>query len=123
MKIQIDKYDGLVLPYRDNYFERVISSLVFHHLHVEQKRNSLKEIKRVLKLGGELHIADFGKSKNFLMRLAFYQVQLLDGFSTTTDNVKGLLPIYLNEAGFKDVRETKTYNTVFGTLSLYRARK
>ncbi len=119
--IHIDKYDGVVLPYEDNSYDRVISSLVFHHLNAGQKSNSLMEIKRVLKPGGELHIADWCKAKNMVMRGAFYLVQILDGFETTTDNVKGLLPKYIGEAGFEDVRETRFFNTAFGTLGLIRA--
>lgn len=122
-EIKIDKYDGVILPYPDGYFDRVITSLVFHHLTKGQKKNSLKEIKRVLKTGGELHIADWGKAKNGLMRFLFYSVQLLDGFETTTDNVYGLLPTYIAETGFLNVKTNKHYNTIFGTLSLHSAMK
>ncbi|MFZ5552881.1 MAG: class I SAM-dependent methyltransferase [Bacteroidota bacterium] len=121
--IRIDKYDGLVLPYNDSSFDRVITSLVFHHLTTEQKESSLKEIKRILKPGGELHIADWGKPSNFLMRFAFYSVQLLDGFKTTRDNVKGLLPEFIRKAGFKEVSLHSRFNTIYGTLQLYKTKK
>lgn len=122
-EIFIQKYEGRSLPYPSNTFDRVISSLVFHHLDREQKMNSLYEIFRVLKPGGEFHIADWGKAKNGLMRSAFYLVQMLDGFKTTTDNVRGLLPVYMTRAGFKDVRETGQFQTIFGTLVLCSAKK
>ena len=57
------------------------------------------------------------------MRLAFVGVQLLDGFATTPDNVTGVLPDLLWLAGFEKVEITSEYSTLFGTLSLYRARK
>ena len=57
------------------------------------------------------------------MRLAFFLVQLLDGFKTTTDNVNGLLPDFFSQAGLQDVQETTHYATVFGTMALYQARK
>lgn len=120
-KIVLTKYDGLKLPYPDQTFDRVITSLVFHHLDKEQKKNSLLEIKRVLKNDGELHIADWGKASSFLMRTLFYLVQFLDGFKTTEDNVKGMLPNYLQNAGFLSVETTTNYSTIFGTLSLYKA--
>lgn len=122
-EIDINRYDGINLPYPSDYFDRVISSLVFHHLTSRQKEHSLKEIRRVLKPGGELHIADWGKAQNTLMRLSFFLIQILDGFETTTANVKGLLPEYIRGAGFADVRETRQFSTMFGTLSLYRAMK
>ncbi len=120
-QIVISKYDGIILPYEDNTFDRVITSLVFHHLDREQKLNSLKELKRVLKPSGELHIADWGKATSLLMRTLFYLVQVLDGFKTTNDNVKGLLPHYIESVGFSKVTLTKNYSTIFGTLSLYKS--
>lgn len=122
-EILLQRYDGKVLPYSSGQFDKVISSLVFHHLDFSQKQNALKEIFRVLKPGGELHVADWGKAKNQLMRIAFYTVQLLDGFETTEANVKGVLPGYFEEAGLREVLETKTFQTSFGTLSLYKAIK
>lgn len=121
-KITLTKYDGLKLPYPDKTFDRVITSLVFHHLDSQQKNNSLLEIKRVLKSDGELHIADWGKSSSFLMRTLFYLVQFLDGFKTTNDNVKGLMPNYIKNAGFFGVKTTMNFSTIFGTLSLYQAK-
>jgi hypothetical protein len=50
-------------------------------------------------------------------------VQLLDGFATTEDGVRGLLPEYMKEAGFEGVAETHRERTVSGTLALYRAVK
>lgn len=122
-EIFIQRYEGRILPYPSQTFDRVISSLVFHHLDRDQKLNSLYEIFRVLKPGGELHIADWGKAKNGLMRSAFLMVQLLDGFKTTRDNVKGLLPQYMSRAGFTEVSKTREFQTVFGTLALYKASK
>jgi ubiquinone/menaquinone biosynthesis C-methylase UbiE len=111
------------LPYPDCSFDRVLSSLLFHHLTRENKTCTLREIFRVLRSGGELHVADWGKAQNGFMRLAFLLVQILDGFKTTADNVNGLLPELFANAGFTGVQESARYRTVFGTLSLYRARK
>ena len=101
-------------------FDRIASSLVFHHLTTEEKRRTLKRVRELLKSGGEVHIADWGKAQNPAMRVAFLAIQLLDGFSTTTDNVSGLLPTLMTDAGFRAVEETHREMTVFGTLSLYR---
>ncbi len=111
------------LPYPDHSFDRVLSSFLLHHLTKENKLKTLTEILRVLKPGGELHLADWGKAQNMIMRLAFLDIQLLDGFETTNENVQGLLTRYLEDGGFESVEETKRYTTIFGTLSLYKALK
>jgi ubiquinone/menaquinone biosynthesis C-methylase UbiE len=121
-EISIDRYDGATLPYPDGHFDKVMSSLVFHHLTRGQKDRSLKEIRRVLNSAGELHVADWGQARTIANRLLFLPVQLLDGFESTSDNVKGLLPVLIADAGFSDVGETKTFPTMFGTLSLYQAK-
>lgn len=123
LTITLDEGMAFNLPYPDNSFDRVFSGLLFHHLTRTDKERTLKEVYRVLRPGGELHVADWGKAGNALMRLAFYLVQLLDGFKTTTDNVNGLLPEFFNKAGLQEVRETARYATMFGTMALYRARK
>jgi ubiquinone/menaquinone biosynthesis C-methylase UbiE len=108
------------LPYQDHSFERVVVSLVLHHLARENKIRTLKEVLRILKPGGELHVADFGKPQNGLMYLISL---ILRHFEEVSDNIKGLLPQMLREVGFDQVEESARYMTVFGTLSLYRARK
>ncbi len=121
--IKLHQYDGKTLPFPENTFDRVISSLVFHHLPTETKLNCLRELHRVLKQGGELHVADWGKPANTLMRSAFYLVQILDGFPNTTDHVKDKFPGFIEQAGFSNVSQDMTFNTVFGTLQLFKAQK
>lgn len=123
--MDIDLQVGLSnhLPYADSMFEVIVSSLFFHHLTDVDKRRTLKEILRVLKPNGEIHIADFGKPQNIIMRICFYAIQILDGFKTTSDNIKGFIPIYLTDCGFTNVKETEKYMTPFGTISLYTATK
>ena len=56
------------------------------------------------------------------MRGMFLVVQLLDGFETTRDNVRGELPKLIRESGFGDVVETYRQRTPFGSMAIYRAR-
>jgi ubiquinone/menaquinone biosynthesis C-methylase UbiE len=120
--VSVDLQHGLAhqAPFAPASFDRIVSSLVFHHLTTEEKRSALAGAKELLGPGGEIHIADWGKAQNPLMRVAYLTVQLLDGFETTGDNVAGRLPTLLEEAGFRDVRETHRQMTVLGTLSFYR---
>jgi ubiquinone/menaquinone biosynthesis C-methylase UbiE len=110
------------LPYPDDYFDAIVSSLFFHHLTPENKLKTLKEIRRVLKPDGTLHIADWGRSANLLMKIASLPIQWFDG-ATTKDSYQGKLPELMAEAGFSNIIETADYNTFFGTLRLHRAEK
>jgi SAM-dependent methyltransferase len=123
LDIHLDIYDGTVLPYKDGTFDKVMTSLVFHHLKRNQKVNALNEIHRVLKHGGELHIVDFGKANNRVMAAVSFIPRLIDGLENTSDNVNGLIPVLMNEAGFMNVIENRKTITIFGSLSYYSAKK
>ena len=73
--------------------------------------------------GGEVHIADWGIPGSAVMRLLFFQIQLLDGFKTTTDNINGVLPRLLQASGFQNVSVREEISTIFGTMTLYSASK
>lgn len=111
------------LPYPAAHFDRVVSSLFFHHLPWQDKMRTARELLRILKPGGELHVADWGRSANLLMRGLFLMIQCLDGFETTRDNVAGKLVTLFEKAGFADVAEQRTFSTIYGTMALYRATK
>lgn len=118
--IKIDKYDGNILPYADNSFDKIITSLVIHHLTSSQKEHVFREFRRILKIGGEVHIADFAKPDNTILKIIS---SILRHFEPIDDNIHGLLPKYLQEAKFSNVRERKNINTIFGTIYLYQAIK
>lgn len=122
-EIELIEYDGITLSYEDKSFDKVLSSLVFHHLTRKQKIRALEEIYRVLKPEGELHIMDFGKARNTIMRIMFFPFQILDGIRNTHDNIKRRIPGYMKNAGFSSVVETGRIITVFGTLSFYKDKK
>ena len=109
-------------PFPPASFDRVLTTLMLHHLTTPQKRAALAAVRALLRPGGELHIADWGKPQNLLMRIAALGFQLSDGAETTGANVRGELPGLIAEAGFGDVREVEHHMTVFGTLTYLRAR-
>jgi ubiquinone/menaquinone biosynthesis C-methylase UbiE len=103
-------------------FDRVLTSLMLHHLTMPQKNEALAAVRRLLRPGGELHIADWGKPQNGLMQLAALSFRLFDGDETTGANLRGELPGLIAAAGFVDVVETEHRMTPFGTLAFVRAR-
>jgi ubiquinone/menaquinone biosynthesis C-methylase UbiE len=60
LRVQWDLGTAGELPYPDGSVDRVLSSLMFHHLDEDEKRRALTEVRRVLKPGGRLHLMDFG---------------------------------------------------------------
>lgn len=121
--VRFDRAHSHELPYPAASFDRVVSSLFFHHLRWQDKIRTAREVIRVLRPAGQLHVADWGRAANPLMRVLFVAVQCLDGFELTRDNVTGRLMPLFEEAGFSEVRETRTFATVLGTMALYRAVK
>ena len=123
VKLRFDVGLSCDLPYPDGSFDRVLSSLLFHHLTRSDKRRTILEIHRVLKPAGQLHVADWGRPSSVLMKMLFYPIQVLDGFASTRDNVQGLLPGLFEEGGLESVSLRKELRTIFGTLALYSACK
>lgn len=121
--IQFDEGMSFELPYADNSFDRVVSSLFFHHLTPENKLKTLGEVERVLKPLGEFHVADWGLPANAIMKFSSRFIQLLDGAETTADSFCGKLPVLLAKSGFEGVKETSVFNTMFGTIRLHKSRK
>jgi ubiquinone/menaquinone biosynthesis C-methylase UbiE len=120
--VNIPLFDAMVfdLPCRDNYFDRVFASMLFHHLATKDKILAAKEMYRILKPGGELHVADFGMPQNSLM--AFIS-RIMRHFEEVDDNIQGLLPHVVYAADFEHIETTTDFMTIFGTISLLRANK
>ena len=118
--IQWDEGLASSLPYPDSTFDRVVTSLVIHHLVTDDKRRAFKEIYRVLKPNGELHVLDFGAPHSSLTR---FMAKYMRRLEEAADNFDGLIPRFMSEAGFGSVIEAENFVTLFGPLSLWRAVK
>ena len=57
--VEFDQGFSDTLPYAEATFDRAFSSYMFHHLEAEEKAKTLREVRRVLKPGGSLHLLDF----------------------------------------------------------------
>lgn len=120
LNINFKKYDGVTLPYEDESFDKVTTSLVFHHLSLENKYSILKEIKRVLKRGGELHILDYGIQRTSYTK---FITNILKHTEPIQDNIDGKLIYYMEKSGFTSVKEKSFINTLLGAVSFYSSKK
>ena len=107
------------LPYPDASFDRVLSSIIIHHLKTPDKEKTAREIYRVLKAGGQLHVIDFGKPRTLYGKLLG---PFLHKFEEANDNIDGKLPIMFQEAGLK-VQEKGDFWTFFGDLTFLAGYK
>ena len=82
------------LPFPDQTFDVVLSTLMMHHLPTPLKRQGLAEIARVLKPGGRLVIADFKRKKDRAGQAARFHA----GGSSMQD-----LAAMVSDAGFEDL--------------------
>lgn len=123
VEVEFDRGFSTNLPYEDGSFDMVLSTLFFHHLTSAEKSQTASEVTRVLKPGGELHVADWGRPSDPLMWALFGLVRLGDGLEQTRANAAGALPQIFEKAGLEGATETDRLRTLFGTLALYRARK
>ena len=122
-EIRFDEGLSNRLPYEDEAYDAVVSTLFFHHLAPPIKRQTVAEIARVLRPGGKLHVADWGRPSDPLMRTLSLSIRLLDGFEPTSDNLSGALPTIFEAAGLANAGQTGRLRTVFGTLAFYRAER
>lgn len=109
------------LPLDDNSADVATMSLVLHHLLPEQKREAMREVRRVLKPGGSFQIADWGRPHDPLIGALFLVSQAIDGFDRTTDHRAGRLPQFLREAGFTQVERYGRLRTPLGSIDLLAA--
>jgi ubiquinone/menaquinone biosynthesis C-methylase UbiE len=96
------------LPYPDDHFDVVLSSLMLHHLPDELKRRGLAEVRRVLRPGGRLVAIDFGATPGE----GFGHVLCVLGLRKGWDHAERLRDM-LREAGFDAVEMGATGHRAF----------
>jgi len=107
--VSIEFQTGVIeqLPFPDQTFDVVLSTLMMHHLPASLKRQGLAEIARVLKPGGRLVIADFTRKQERAGRAARFHA----GGSSMHD-----LAALVADAGFADLETEEMQPTRFSAF-------
>lgn len=102
---------------------KIVSSLVFHQVPTDHKRQMIERIRSLLEPKGIFLIADYMRQERPLMRKLFRAtVQRLDGFADTQPNADGIMEQLLKE-NFETSEKLAACNTATGTISLWRGIK
>jgi ubiquinone/menaquinone biosynthesis C-methylase UbiE len=119
VSIRFDQGFANALPYADAYFDRVFSSLMFHHLPHDTKLTTMREVRRVLKPGGSLHLLDFEqegpRSHNPLARW-------LHSSERMQDNGREQILGWMRDSGFIEPRVVDSDQPIFGKIIYLTAR-
>jgi ubiquinone/menaquinone biosynthesis C-methylase UbiE len=108
------------LPYEDGEFDRVLSSMMLHHLHSDAKPAAAAEIFRVLRPGGRLHLVDMGGNMTAEDGLA---ARLVRHSPHAAGNLGDAIPLLLRSAGI-DCTELATERHRFaGRLTYFSATR
>ena len=92
------------LPFPNDSFDVVTSSLMAHHLPRRIKRAGFAEVRRVLRPGGHFLLCDFGPPPKRLLGLTGLLVRLSAwGGEHPEDNLEWHIPALIEEAGFDPV--------------------
>lgn len=118
--VEIDFRVGVIesLPFPDETFDVVTSSLMMHHLPEHLRVKGLAEIRRALKPGGRILIADMMRPSGSFFKRLFISLVLHHGHGVQFGIQD--LPKLMTEAGFEDVEQL---DARFLTIGFVRARK
>jgi ubiquinone/menaquinone biosynthesis C-methylase UbiE len=119
LAVKLDRGFADELPYPDGCFDRVLSSLMFHHVEADRRAASLRQVLRVLRPGGSLHLMDFGGDSHHLHGLA----RLARRSRALQDNWDDRIPTLMRESGFANAAETGQLAKHIGRLTYYRATR
>ena len=118
VSVQFDQGYSDALGYPAGTFDHVFSSFMFHHLEEDQKDATLREVRRVLKPGGQLHLVDFGGQETNGGLVA----RLLHAPGRVTNNSASRVLAGMRKGGL-EAQVVGSRKVLFGTLlvTYYRA--
>jgi len=109
--------DAAKTCFRDGYFNKVFITHALHEMEKEERLDTLREAKRILKEKGKVIVLEVDDPKNFFVRLFigfwfFYWIPFNFETLTRRDMLKYGLENEVKEAGFENIRKVSTQQGV-----------
>jgi SAM-dependent methyltransferase len=118
LAVQLDRGYADQLPYADDSLDVVLSSFMLHHVPADQREPAIREVRRVLRPGGALHLVDIAGAAP----AAGWIARRAHRHELTPEHFGGGIPDLLRRAGFTDVNETGSdVRRHVGRFTFYRA--
>jgi len=108
------------LHFDNESFDGVVSSLFFHHVPLDLKKRSLAEAYRILKPAGKLVVADMHRPTTLMGALVSHVSRWFFLQPQIGENIRGVLPDLIIEAGFQPPRTVANY---FGYITVFACVK
>ncbi len=119
LSVEFDRGFADHMSYPDASFDRVFSSFMLHHLKRDERSATLREIRRVLKTSGSLHLLDFTPRDN---APAGTLGRLFHRAPHEAHHFEGRVTSLMSEAGLIEAKEVAKGKIFFGPIAYYSAQ-
>ena len=111
------------LPFDAGSFDKVVCVLTLHDRLPDEKVGIVKEMIRVLRRGGTLHIADYDKPETAGEAAVLKLARYISGAAAVEPHIDGSWLNFLARAGLFGIRRQSSHSVRVGRILVVKARK
>jgi ubiquinone/menaquinone biosynthesis C-methylase UbiE len=111
------------LPFNAGTFDKIVVVLTLHDRPPDEKIALGKELLRILRRSGTLHVADYDKPVNDRERRILMFSERISGQAAVEPHLSGSWTTFLTTAGFIGKRRQSSVSVEIGRIAIVKARK